>query len=72
MAVCPACNNRRVMIRQGVMVPCDQCQGMEPSCCDGPVGEPTEPPTDPLASHTQPASGTRNPAAPAGTNKRQD
>lgn len=47
MAVCPACNNRRVRIRHGVLVPCDQCQGMEPSCCDGPVGEPDEQPTDP-------------------------
>lgn len=28
-------------------MPCRYCQGMEPSCCDGPVGEPDEEPTDP-------------------------
>jgi hypothetical protein len=48
MARCWACNNRRVLLRgDGVYVPCWYCQGMEPSCCDGPIGEPDQVPTDP-------------------------
>jgi hypothetical protein len=56
MAVCSACNNRCVRIRQGVLVLCDQCQGMEPSCCDGPIGEPDQIPPDPLASAGNPSA----------------
>jgi len=28
-------------------LPCLQCWGMEPSCCDGPAGDEAEQPTDP-------------------------
>jgi hypothetical protein len=59
MAFCPACNNRRLRLRQGVLVPCDQCQGMEPSCCDGPVGQPDEQPTDPSARRSEDAKRPR-------------
>jgi len=49
MSLCPYCYNRRVVYRDGVPVPCDKCLGQEPSCCDGPVGERDEEPTDPNA-----------------------
>jgi hypothetical protein len=50
--MCPNCENKRIVtIGAGnVAVPCPKCQGMEPSCCDGPIGEPDENPNDPMES----------------------
>ena len=43
--LCPRCFNARM--DPDFPGPCRVCGGIEPSCCDGPVGDMDEPPTDP-------------------------
>jgi hypothetical protein len=44
--LCPRCRGRKVD-PEFPGAPCAYCWGLEPSCCDGPAGEPDETPTDP-------------------------
>jgi len=48
--ICPRCRNFKIIHEDGIPVVCPECNGIEPSCCEGALGESLENPPDPLES----------------------